>query len=55
MHRANGRPQVQDTIAEHANAPFVKIPTIQRTRLSIDRHNHGLITGREGYASKSRF
>ena len=55
MHRTNGRPKVQDTIAEDAKAPFVKIPTIQRTRFSIDRHNDVLITGREGYASKSRF
>ena len=55
MHRSNGHPQVQHTIAEDAEAPFVEIHTIQRTCLSIDRHNHRLITGSEGYTSKSRF
>jgi len=55
MHRANVPLQVQHTIAEDAKAPFVEIQTIQRTRLSIDHDNHRLITGREGYASKSRF
>ena len=55
MHGSNGRPQVQHTLAEDAEAPSVKIQTIQRTCLSIDRHNHRLITGSEGYTSKSRF
>lgn len=55
MHRSNGHPQVQHTIAEDAEAPFVEIQTIQPTCLSIDRHNHRLITGSKGYTSKSRF
>ncbi len=55
MHRSNGRPQFQRTIADDAEAPFVEIQTIQRTCLSIDCHNHRLITGSEGYTSKSRF
>ena len=55
MHSSDGRPQVQHTIAEDAEAPFVEIQTIQPTCLSIDRHNHRLITGSKGYTSKSRF
>ena len=45
MYRANGHLQVQHTIAEDAKAPFVEIQTVQRTRFSINRHNHRLMQG----------
>ena len=50
MHRANGRSQIQHTIAEDAEALFVEIQVVKRTRLSIDRHNYRLITSCEGNA-----
>ena len=55
MHRSNGRSQIQHPVAEDTEAPFVELLTIQRTRLSIDRHNHRLITDSEGNTSKLRF
>ena len=55
MHHSNGPSRIQHTISEETEASLVEIQAIKSTPFSIYLHNHYLMTGSEGNASKSRF